>query len=157
MRLVSDLSVVFSAPGVTAGKTGAEEVDGSSIGSLSIISSSSGSAITAAAAAVDIGGSASISRDEEPAARVMSVSSSSLSRWWDEEGWVWVGFLRVILLRFFLAFTPECDEVVEENNLGVTTMVFESKSSSMSHLCHTHLSGQSFLKSASLSTVSGLN
>ena len=82
MRLVSDLSVVFSAPGATGGNANAEEDDVSSdkiLGSVSIIGSSS-------VVAVIIVGSASTSRDEEPAARVMSVSSSSLFRCWDEEG-----------------------------------------------------------------------
>ena len=136
IRLVSDLSVVFSAPADTGENTNAEEVDGSR-GSVSIISSSSASSSTAAVIVV---GSASTSKDEETAPRVMSISSFSLSTCWDEEGWVWVGFLRVILLRFFLAFTPDND-VVEVNNLGVTTMFFFVREVKISRchitLCHT--------------------
>lgn len=68
----------------------------------------------------------------------MSVSPSSLSsRCWDEEGRDRVGFLRVIFLRFFFAFTPEGGEVVEVNNLGVATIVV-SRGTKMSHLCHMH-------------------
>ena len=85
IRLISDLRVVFSAPAATGGNANAEEVEVSSdktVGSVSIIGSS-------LAFAAIIVGSASTSRDEVPAARVdkfMSVSSSSLSRCWDEEG-----------------------------------------------------------------------
>ena len=120
IRLISDLRVVFSAPGATGGNANAEVSSDKRVGSVSIIGSSS-------TFAVIIVGSASISRDEEPAARVdkiMSVSpSSSLSRCEDEEGKVWVGFLRVIFLLFFFAFTPEDGEVVETDNLGVATIV----------------------------------
>jgi len=96
IRLVSDLSVVFSAPGATGGNANPEEVDdGSSdktVGSVSIISSSS-FAVTA--------GSTSTSRDARVDEFIMAVSSSSFSGCWDEEGWGWAGFLRVIFLRFF--------------------------------------------------------
>ena len=80
IRLISDLRVVFSAPGVTGGNANAEDdvFSDKTVGSVSIISSSSAFDV------IIIVGSASTSRDEEPAAarvdKVMSVSSSSLSR-----------------------------------------------------------------------------
>ena len=134
IRLVSDLSVVFSAPGATGGNANPEEVDdGSSdktVGSVSIISSSS-----SLSSAVTVGSA----RD----ARVdgfMAASSSSFSGcWgWDEEGWDL--FLRVIVLRFFFfVFTSEVDGIVEAKDLSITTIVLRGRDILRCHVCcHAH-------------------